>query len=236
MSARVAALYRYPVKSMQGAALARAALKPRGVPGDRGWALRLRATGKPASAKRFAVLLSCRSRYLDEPVEGSPPPPVEVELPDGERTRTDDPRANTRLSLLLGADAAFAREEDGAGHFDAQPLHVLTTASLKTMADAAGGDFDVRRFRPNILIELDAPGRPEDAWPGRELRVGAARLLTLKPVARCVMTTLPQPGLAEDKNILRTVFERGGALGVYARALAPAVCAEGDPVELLEAT
>ncbi len=234
MNARVAALYCYPVKSMQGAALARAALTPGGVPGDRGWALRLRATGRPASAKRFAVLLLCRARYLDEPAPGAPPPPAEVELPDGERTRTDDPRANARLSRLLGADAAFARQEDGAGHFDASPLHVLTTASLKTMADAAGGDFDVRRFRPNLLIALDAPGRPEDAWPGRELSAGAARLRVLKPVARCVMTTLPQPGLAEDKNIFRAVFERGGALGVYARARAPAVCAEGDPVELLE--
>jgi uncharacterized protein YcbX len=232
VSARVAALWRYPVKSMQGAELARAALTPGGIPGDRGWALRVRATGKAASAKRYAVLMRCRARYLDEPAAGATPPPAEVELPDGARARTDAPGADALLSRLLGAEVAFAREERGAGFFDDEPLHVLTTAALKTMAAATGLDFDARRFRPNILVALDAPGRPEDAWIGRVLRAGAARLRVLSPVGRCVMTTLPQPGLPEAKGVLASVLERGGALGVYAAALAPAECAAGDPVEL----
>jgi uncharacterized protein YcbX len=232
--ARVAALYRYPVKSMQGAALERAALTPRGIPGDRAWALRARANGKTASAKRFAALLLCRARFLDEPLSGRPAPPAEVELPDGTRTRTDAPGADALLSRLLGAEMAFVREDDGAGQFDDEPLHLLTTAALKTMAAATGLDFDPRRFRPNILVALDVPGRPEDAWPGRELFAGAARLRVRKPVARCVMTTLPQPGLAGEPGVYRSVYERGGALGVYAAALAAADCAAGDPVEIAE--
>jgi len=230
-AARVAALYRYPVKSMGGAELTRASVGPAGIPGDRGWALIDRALGKPASAKRFAALLLCRARFVDEPAAGAPPPPAEVELPDGTRTRTDASGADALLSRLLGADVAFARADDGAGHFDARPLHLLTTAALSTMAAKTGLDFDARRFRPNALVHVDgAAGRPEDAWVGRVVRLGAVSARVLKPVERCVMTTLPQPGLGAAKGVFAAVFADGGALGVYAAAEAAGVCAVGDPV------
>jgi uncharacterized protein YcbX len=228
--ARLAALYRYPVKSMGGAELPRCPVGPGGVPGDRGWALRETATGKAASAKKFAALMLCRARYLDEPEAGSPPPPAEVELPDGTRTRTDAPEAGGLLSRFLGTEVAFARHDDGRGHFDARPLHLLTTATLATMRAKSGLDFDVRRFRPNALIDLDAPGRPEDAWIGAELRVGATTVRVLKPVERCVMTTLPQPGLPAAKGVFAAMFADGGALGVYAEALERGVWSAGDPV------
>lgn len=230
-AARVAALYRYPVKSMDGAELAHAAVGPGGIPGDRGWALRETATGKAASAKKFAILMLCRARYLDEPAAGAPPPPVEVTLPDGAVTRTDAPGANARLSRLLGTQVAFSREDDGAGHFDARPIHLLTTAALATMRAANGLDFDARRFRPNVLVDLDAPGRPEDAWPGRTIRVGAVFVRVLKPVARCVMTTLPQPELPASKGTFPAILADGGALGVYAEALSSGIWSIEDHVE-----
>lgn len=231
MSARVAALYRYPVKSMGGEALSRAGVGPGGIPGDRGWALRERATGRAASAKRFPPLMLCKARFIDEPAAGQAPPPAEVELPDGTHTRTDAPDANALLSRLLGADVAFAREDDGAGHFDAKPLHFLTTATLAFMRAETGLDFDARRFRPNVLVELDAPGRPEDAWPGKTIRVGQISVRVLKPVKRCVMTTLPQPPLASEKGVLAAVLARGGALGVYGEAITAGAWSAGDSLE-----
>lgn len=229
---RVAALYRYPVKSMDGGALDRAAVVPGGLPGDRGWALRETGTGKTASAKKFAVLMRCRARFLDEPAAGAPPPPAEVELPDGTRTRTDAPGAGALLSRLLKAEVVFHRDDDGAGHFDAKPLHLLTTATLAAMRLKTGLDFDARRFRPNLLVELDAAGRPEDAWPGLTVRVGPVALEVLKPVTRCVMTTLPQPALPPAPGIFSAVFAEGGALGVYARALDSGTWRPGDAVEV----
>jgi len=231
MNALVAALYRYAVKSMGGTGLPRVAVGPGGFPGDRGWALRETATGRAASAKRFAPLMLCSARYVDEPAMGAPPPPAEIELPDGTRTRTDDPKANALLSRLLGVDVAFSREDDGAGHFDDRPLHFLTTAALATMRAETGLDFDVRRFRPNVLVSLEAPGRPEDAWVGRTLRVAEVPVRVLKPVKRCVMTTLPQPPLAAEKGVLAEVLARGGALGVYGEALAAGSWSVGDRIE-----
>jgi hypothetical protein len=233
MNASIAALYRYAVKSMGGTELTRAVVGPAGIPGDRAWTLRETATGRAASAKRFAPLMLCRARYLDEPASGASPPPAEIELPDGTLTRTDAPGANSLLTRLLGTDVAFAREDDGAGHFDDHPLHFLTTASLAAMRAKTGLDFDVRRFRPNVLVELDAPGRPEDAWPGKTLLVGAVSVRMLKPVKRCVMTTLPQPPLAVEKGILASVLADGGALGVYGAALAAGVWSVGDRIEVL---
>jgi len=231
MSARVAALYRHAVKSMGGVELPRVDVGPGGIPGDRGWALRETDTGRPASAKRFAPLMLCRARYVDEPSAGKPLPPAEVTLPDGTRTRTDDAGANALLSRLLGAEVAFARKDDGGGHFDDRPLHFLTTATLTTMRAETGLDYDARRFRPNVLVALDAPGRPEDAWPGSSIRVGSISVSILKPVKRCVMTTLPQPPIPHERGILAEVLARGGALGVYGAALSAGAWSAGDPVE-----
>lgn len=231
MNARVAALYRYAVKSMSGTELPRADVLPSGIPGDRGWALRETGTGRAASAKRFAPLMLCRARYVDEPSAGKPPPPAEVELPDGTRTRTDAPGANALLSKLLSADVVFSRGDDGAGHFDDRPLHFLTTAALATMRAETGLDFDVRRFRPNVLVATDAPGRPEDAWPGKTIKVGATSVRVLKHVKRCVMTTLPQPPLAHERGVLAEVLARGGALGVYGEAVTAGSWSVGDRIE-----
>ncbi|MDE2491107.1 MAG: MOSC N-terminal beta barrel domain-containing protein [Elusimicrobia bacterium] len=229
MTARVAALRRYPVKSMGGEELASVPVLRAGIPGDRGWCLRETATGRVLSAKRFAPLLLCSARFLDEPRAGEPPPPAEVELPDGSRTRTDDPAGAAALSRLLGVEAAWSRQDAGGGHFDDHPLHLLTTAALKTMS-ASGEDFDARRFRPNVLIALEAPGRPEDAWPGGEVRLGTLALRVLKPVKRCVMTTLAQPGQAKAQRVLQVILASGGTLGVYARATEAGACAVGDAV------
>ena len=232
MTARVAALYRYAVKSMDGTELSRVEVGPAGIPGDRGWALRETATGRPASAKRFPSLMLCKSRYLDEPTAGLPPPPAEVVLPDGNTTTTDDPKANALLSRLLGADVVFSRADDGSGHFDDRPLHLLTTAALATMRAKSGLDFDVRRFRPNVLIELDETGRPEDSWVGKTLTIGEISVRVVKPVKRCVMTTLPQPSLAAERGVLAEVLTGGGALGVYGEALNAGSWSTGTTIDL----
>lgn len=227
---KIAALYRYAVKSMDGSSLSAVPVGPAGIPGDRGWALRETATGRTASAKKYASLMLCRAEYSGEPAAGAMPPPAEVRLPDGTKIRTDEPTANAVLSRYLAVDVCFVRNDDGGGHFDARPLHLLTTATLRSMRAKTNLDFDVRRFRPNVLIESDAQGRPEDAWVGTSLTLGPVAVDVLKRVDRCVMTTLPQPGLPAEKGIFTRVFDGGGALGVYAQARAAGLWRVGDGV------
>jgi MOSC domain-containing protein len=122
-------------------------------------------------------------------------------------------------------------------YFDAYPLHLMTTATLAEMARRnASARFDVRRFRPNIVVEFEGAGEAnaEAAWCGAELRIGEVRLPIPVPCPRCVMTTLPQGDLPKDPSVLRSIVRDAGQnLGVYATVGAPGRIAVGDPVELV---
>jgi uncharacterized protein YcbX len=97
---RVIEIWRYPVKSMAGGQLHECRLTERGIPGDRGWALRDEEAGELRGAKKFPALLQCSARYLEEP-DGGKTPPAEIHLPDGTCVRSDEPAAAARLSELL---------------------------------------------------------------------------------------------------------------------------------------
>jgi uncharacterized protein YcbX len=119
-------------------------------------------------------------------------------------------------------------------YFDAFPLHVLTTAALAAMGPAER--FDVRRFRPNVVVETSGErrGHVEKDWSGREVRIGGAVARVQMPTVRCSMTTQAQPGLPKDPSVLRAIVgnaEQG--LGVYATIVTAGPVAVGDPVELV---
>jgi uncharacterized protein YcbX len=103
--ARVAALFRYPVKSMLGESITRSSVSERGLLGDRTFAVVDEETGKVASAKhprRWGRLLECRAEFVDEPVAGTELPPVRITLPDGATLHSTDVDANDQLSRVLG--------------------------------------------------------------------------------------------------------------------------------------
>lgn len=122
-------------------------------------------------------------------------------------------------------------------YFDLAPFHLLTTSSLAAMARLnPASSWDVRRFRPNFLIETegDIEGLIEAGWGGRALRLGEVTLRCSMPTVRCGMTTHAQAGLPKDPAVLRTVVrEAGQSLGVYASAVDSGRIAVGDAVELL---
>jgi uncharacterized protein YcbX len=114
-------------------------------------------------------------------------------------------------------------------------MHIVTTSTLAFVRTLyPGGDYDARRFRPNIVIDTaDAEGPVEQAWIGRMLRIGAAEFDVTKTCHRCVITTLPQFELPHDPAILRTVNQQAeGECGVYLRARAEAEIGTGDYVLL----
>ena len=239
---RVSELWWYPVKSFLGQRVDSFTVRPGGVPGDREFALADASTGRVLSAKRVHQLVSART-------EGT-----EMVLPDGRRLSADDPDASSILSSWLGRDVRVVRassadtrpeiegEEDetfrgeAGGLHDDSPIHIVTTSTLAYLRTLyPGGDYDARRFRPNIVIDTgDAEGPVEQAWIGRMLRVGAAEFDVTKTCHRCVITTLPQWELPHDPAILRTVNQQAdGECGVYLRARAEAPVSAGDEVSLI---
>jgi uncharacterized protein len=121
-------------------------------------------------------------------------------------------------------------------YFDALPLHLLTTATLATLQrENQTARFDVRRFRPNVLIALDgvAADYPENAWTNRTLRVGPVDVAVAMPTPRCVMTTQAQQDLPKDPTVLRTVVRHADQnIGVYATPTSAGTIRVGDPITL----
>lgn len=102
---RIVALWRYPVKSMQGELLNASAVDQRGFLGDRGLALLDVETGKVASAKSSRMwpnLLNFCAAFVEPPRVGEPLPPIRITLPDGEHIRSDDPMVEEVLSRATG--------------------------------------------------------------------------------------------------------------------------------------
>lgn len=122
--------------------------------------------------------------------------------------------------------------------FDSAHLHLLTTGTLQHLQSLIAPDAqtDVRRFRPNILIESNPnlTGFIEDAWIGGTLRIGEAVIINdIWPTLRCVMTTLPQCGLPKDLRMLHTVVKQHEThLGVFAAVKQSGSIRVGDAVTL----
>lgn len=200
--ASVAALHRYPVKSMMGEALPAAELGAQGVRGDRAFALLDEATGKVASAKDprlWAGLFAFTASYT-APVGAGTLPPVRITRPGHEDVLSSDPDASQRLSRALGRAVRLSAappeqpvlveywpDIEGLEHrearteetmrpgsfFDGAAVHLVTTATLDSLARLQPGSrFEPRRFRPNVLVAASEGGFPEAAWIGRRVRLG----------------------------------------------------------------
>jgi len=119
--------------------------------------------------------------------------------------------------------------------FDCSVVHLLTTATLDRLSELyPRGRFEVRRFRPNIVIRSTTGERGfiEDSWIGHTLAMGEeVRLSITGPCGRCVMTTLPQGDLPKDPEILRTAAKHNHVqVGVYAAVAQGGVIRRGDRV------
>ncbi len=134
----------------------------------------------------------------------------------------------------LPSDRLRALRQDN--FFDAFPIHLLTTATLRTLAGIAPeSTWDPRRFRMNVLVESAGNGYPELAWVGKRVRVGAAVIAVDMGCPRCSVPPQAFEELPKDPRIMRTlVRETHHVAGVYALVDKAGVVREGDTVEVLE--
>jgi uncharacterized protein YcbX len=117
--------------------------------------------------------------------------------------------------------------------FDLATVHVLTTATLDRLRELyPEGRFEVRRFRPNIVVSGDEGGFVENEWVGHTLAIGdQVKLRITGPCPRCVMTTLSQGDLPKDPGILRAAAQHNHAnVGVYADVVRGGSMRRGDLV------
>jgi len=231
----VAALWRYPLKSMLGEEMEETIVTEWGLVGDRAYAVADAKSGEIRNAKRagWENLFEFHAALTGGP-DGTPSY-LRITLPDGEVVTVE---AEDRDEKLSGAFGREVRLVSGDAFFDLGAVHLLTISSLKRLGESyPAGRFDPRRFRPNIVLDLDSGEASfvEDGWIGRVLSVGEeVRLRVTESVARCVMTTLPQADLPKDSGIMSTTYRHNdNNLGVYVRVLQGGKIRRGDRVVLV---
>jgi uncharacterized protein YcbX len=215
----VSDLWRFPVKSFGGERVRRAFIGPFGIIGDRRHAVR-DEDGTPLSARRAHALLGFAARYGD----GEAAEAASVTTPSGFELDPDDPGLARELSELVGRPVGMIRS--AVGIHDAAPVHLLSTSSLAAAgAWLAGDEVDVRRFRPNLVVELEHPEPfAESGWIGAHLELGDGGpvLEVVSPTERCAVTTFDPDTLERDNRVLAGLArERENLFGVYARVRRP---------------
>lgn len=222
------------------------------------------ATAK--NPRKWPEMFYFRATLVDEPHAGSKAPSVRINLPDGSIVVSNqadvdqvlskafkrEVKLSTRANQVAGTSEEYWPDMEGLDHrntvtdfglpegtfFDCATVHLLTTSTLDRLrALYPEGRFEVRRFRPNIVVNT-ADGEKEfveNGWIGRTIAIGdRVRVSITGPCPRCVMTTLAQGDLPKDAGILRTAARYNGAnVGVYASVLQGGRVQRGDSVSLL---
>ena len=231
-TARLTALYRYPLKSARAEELTAATLCATGLDGDRLWLLVTR--GGRFITQREAPKLALLQAAIDpHTLRLHAPTLAAVQVPrhsGGTPCRVQIWRdtcagfdagdeAAQALSRWLGRDCRLVRFDPAerracdpswtAGHSaatafaDGFPLLLINSASLADLNQRLGRELPVDRFRPNIVVDGLEP-YAEDRLA--ELRVDDIVLRAVKPCDRCRITTTDQAtGELEGDEPLRTL-------------------------------
>jgi uncharacterized protein YcbX len=209
---KIARIWRYPVKSMAGERLDWISVDANGLAGDRLVQVYDRR-GHVATARKFPRLLGFKGMLGSD---GEP-------LVDG--FRWDSTEAAERVEAAVGHGAQL-RRSDAPERFDVLPLLVCTDSAVQAFGR------DVRRLRPNVLIE-EVDAGAERRWQGATLRLPDATIGLADLRARCVMTTYDPDTVEQDSDVLRDIVRRfGGRLCLNAHVIRPGSLREGDPVEI----
>ena len=231
-------LWRWPVKSMAGERVNAMRVDARGAGGDRTHAVTHEHKGavRPLTAREAPRLLAWSAAYpfdLDAELEPARPPYAIVTGPDGRSYRWDEPGLHSALEADLQRPVQLEPDPDGIQDL-ARSLLLTVQASLDSLGDELGGPVDLRRFRPNLHLALEAPAWAELRWEGAELAFsGGVRLQLLHPCVRCAIPTRHPDTQVKWPELLRHLERtHQRSFGINARVLVPGRIAAGETVEI----
>ena len=257
---RVEDCYLYPVKGMTPAAVETLLLEPGKSPtGDRGFVFAYAdaETREPRGwVHKYDALTGLSTPGLAE---------VEADYDAATRVLTlsfageqqaasvDDEAQRQSLARWLGTAVKSLPKHP----FDAKPEHeplrllgdgeslftdrgpsqvsIGSLASLAALAEAAGAEVDMRRFRSNIVID-GGEAWEEFGWAGKRLRIGETLLEVTAPLRRCKAVNANPAGGGRDINLLDVLDVKFGHLnfGVEANVIEGGDVHPGDAVTLVE--
>ncbi|WP_353641841.1 MOSC domain-containing protein [Mesorhizobium sp. WSM2239] len=234
----VSEIWRYPVSSVGGERLTSVKVGPGGVVADRLWGVVDTRDGEvaaPEKRRHWRSLPNLSSRMG----EAGP----EIGSGDEPWLPADSAEARSLLSAHLGFPAALMphtpHETTMPGHvaprYARADLHLVTTASMRKLADLLGnpGEIDSRRFRPNLVVETghEFDGFAEQQLVGSRLTIGEVTIAISEPCARCSFTALAQGELSFEPAVLHQIAKHGdGGFGVLCSVESAGSIRIGDEV------
>jgi len=234
---RISAIFRYPVKSMAGESLDVASLSWHGIAGDRRFAFR-RLTDKGGfpwlTASKLPQLLLYKPFGRDS--NTAELLPTHVCTPDGKEYEIRSDELRQEISSRYGSELELMNLRQGI--FDEACISVITLGTVHGIERESGRDLDLRRFRPNLVIDT-ASTEPfeEDSWLGRTLTFGegnsaAALRVTMKD-ERCVMINFDPDTVERDSEVMKTVVRMNqNCAGVYGTVVTAGELRVGQVVTL----
>lgn len=235
----VKSIYRYPVKSMACEKLSSASIDLHGVEGDRRFAFRRM---NDMGGFPFLTAGKLREMVLYQPFnaneESDSSAPTHIRTPDGREFELDSEDLRKELSAAHKSEVEIMKLKHGI--FDDAPLSLITTATIKTLEKETNLELDVRRFRPNILVETDdSDSFPEDKWIGKIIAFGdeddaAAMSVAVKDI-RCAMINFDPDDATSNPEILKTVARVNEVCaGIYGSTFKSGTVSTGQKVYLIE--
>lgn len=231
----VAALYRYPVKSMAGECLDVADLGWHGLAGDRRLAFRRvddRGGFPWVTASRLPELILYLPQRLESSASGDLP--THVRTPEGQVLAAFGQDLAQEVGRRHGWPVEMMHLDRGI--FDEATISVIASATISQVARLAAQPQDVRRFRPNILMTtLRSVPFEEDAWVGGTLSfgeaTGGAAITITNRDERCSMVNLDPDSARPTPEVLKAIVHvRDNKVGVYGAVTRRGRVSAGQPV------
>jgi len=216
----LSAIFCYPIKSMAGKRLDRAKLGWHGVEGDRRLAFRHlgdRGAFPWLTASRLPELLLYEPLGREDTT--GEPLPTHVRTPDGREYGITDEALRKHIATRHGAEVELIQRSHGT--FDEAGVSAITWGTIRSIAREASHDSDVRRFRPNLVIDTKGAGPfEEDRWVGKVLEFGAEgtgpAISVIMRDKRCVMINLDPDTAEANAEFMKTVIRMNeNYAGVY---------------------
>lgn len=251
-AARLANLYRYPMKGLTPEPMEAAELRAgECIAWDRAFAIENgSADFDPAAPKHFPKikflmlmrnerLARLRSRFDDRATtlsiseDGRELVSANLMTEEGRTTIEDFMRSYMKDDLRGAPRLVHA---PGFSHSDAPAklVSIINLASVRDLEKAIGRPVDPLRFRANVYVDGLEPWEDHE-WVGRTLKLGDATLKGVFRIQRCAATNVDPSTAARDMEIPATLQRLWGHmdLGLYTQVVEGGTIRPGDRLTLV---
>jgi len=251
--ARIASIFRYPVKGLSPEEMPAVALSPgKTLPADRRYAIENGPSGfDPKAPKYFPKIyflmlmrnerLAGLQTHFDEATNiftirhnGRDAVRGNLETAEG-RVAIEQFFAREFAGDLKGPPKILAADDFSFSDVASKVVSIINLASVAAIEGAAGQPVHPLRFRGNLYID-GWPAWHEFSLMGSTLAIGDVRLKVVKNIVRCAAVNVDPVTAERDLNLPKTMVQHFGhdECGIYAEVVTGGAIAAGDRIEIAD--